>query len=59
MSHSYGIPLHANRQVYFNAKAGISKLQIGHLFTLVHSIILCAGRKNITQIRNAAWEAVI
>jgi len=30
------------------------KPQLGHLFTLVHGIILCAGRKNITQINQAA-----
>jgi SRSO17 transposase len=35
-------------------KLEFSKPQLGHLFTLVHGIILCAGRKNMTQIRNAA-----
>lgn len=30
------------------------KPQLGHLFTLVHGIILCAGRKKITQIQQAA-----
>lgn len=34
-------------------KLEFSKPQLSHLFTLVHGIILCAGRKNITQIRNA------
>lgn len=29
-------------------KLEFSKPQLGHLFTLVHGIILCAGRKNIT-----------
>jgi hypothetical protein len=31
-------------------KLEFSKPQLNHLFTLVHGIILCAGRKNITQI---------
>lgn len=35
-------------------KLEFSKPQLGHLFTLVHGIILCAGRKNITQIQHAA-----
>ena len=35
-------------------KLEFSKPQLDHLFTLVHGIILCAGRKNITQIRHAA-----
>ncbi|MDQ0874544.1 hypothetical protein QFZ77_003203 [Paenibacillus sp. V4I3] len=35
-------------------KLEFSKPQLGHLFTLVHGIILCAGRKNITQIQQAA-----
>ncbi|WP_190287519.1 transposase [Paenibacillus darwinianus] len=35
-------------------KLEFSKPQLSHLFTLVHGIILCAGRKNMTQIRNAA-----
>lgn len=34
----------------------LSKPQRNHLLTLVHGIILCAGRKNITQIRNAARQ---
>ncbi len=34
-------------------KLEFSKPQLNHLFTLVHGIILCAGRKNISQIRNA------
>jgi hypothetical protein len=33
-----------------------SKPQRNHLLSLVHGIILCAGRKNITQIRNAARQ---
>lgn len=37
-------------------KLELSRPQIGHLFSLVHGIILCAGRKNITQIRNAARQ---
>ncbi len=37
-------------------KLEFSKPQRNHLFTLVHGIILCAGRKNITQIRNAARQ---
>ncbi|AHV98173.1 hypothetical protein PSAB_16330 [Paenibacillus sabinae T27] len=37
-------------------KLELSKPQRNHLFTLVHGIILCAGRKNITQIRNAARQ---
>jgi SRSO17 transposase len=37
-------------------KLEYSKPQQNHLFTLVHGIILCAGRKNITQIRNAARQ---
>lgn len=37
-------------------KLELSKPQLNHLFTLVHGIILCAGRKNITQIRNAARQ---
>jgi hypothetical protein len=37
-------------------KLEFSKPQLRHLFTLVHGIILCAGRKNITQIRNAARQ---
>jgi SRSO17 transposase len=37
-------------------KLEFSKPQLNHLFTLVHGIILCAGRKNITQIRNAARQ---
>ncbi|WP_150273644.1 IS701 family transposase [Paenibacillus tepidiphilus] len=32
----------------------MSKPQLGHLFTLGQGIILCAGRKNITQIQHAA-----
>ncbi|NOU82937.1 hypothetical protein GC101_29155 [Paenibacillus sp. LMG 31459] len=35
-------------------KLVFSKPQRGHLFTLVHGIILCAGRKNVTQIQQAA-----
>ncbi|RAU90703.1 IS701 family transposase [Paenibacillus sp. YN15] len=35
-------------------KLEFSKPQLGHLFTLVHGIILCAGRKNITQVQQAA-----
>jgi hypothetical protein len=37
-------------------KLEISKPQLGHLFTLVHGIILCAGRKNITQIQQATKD---
>jgi hypothetical protein len=37
-------------------KLEFSKPQLNHLFTLVHGIILCAGRKNITQIRNATRQ---
>lgn len=37
----------------FALKLEFSKPQLGHLFTLVHGIILCAGRKNITQIQQA------
>jgi hypothetical protein len=37
-------------------KLEFSKPQMSHLFTLVHGIILCAGRKNITQIRNATRQ---
>lgn len=37
-------------------KLELSKPQLGHLFSLVHGIILCAGRKNITQIRNASRQ---
>jgi hypothetical protein len=37
-------------------KLEFSKPQLGHLFTLVHGIILCAGRKNITQIGKAARQ---
>jgi SRSO17 transposase len=37
-------------------KLEFSKPQRNHLFTLVHGIILCAGRKNMTQIRNAARQ---
>ena len=40
----------------FALKLQLSKPQRNHLLTLVHGIILCAGRKNITQIRNAARE---
>lgn len=35
-------------------KLEFSKPQLRHVFTLVHGIVLCAGRKNMTQIRNAA-----
>ncbi|WP_165452848.1 transposase [Paenibacillus thalictri] len=35
-------------------KLELSKPQLNHLFTLVHGIILCAGRKNITQIGRSA-----
>lgn len=34
-------------------KLEFSKPQRNHLLTLIHGIILCAGRKNISQIRNA------
>ncbi|MFD0872390.1 IS701 family transposase [Paenibacillus residui] len=37
-------------------KLEFSKPQLNHLFTLVHGIILCAGRKNITQIQHAAKD---
>jgi SRSO17 transposase len=37
-------------------KLEFSKPQRNHLFTLIHGIILCAGRKNITQIRNATRQ---
>lgn len=54
MSQYYGIPLPAYRQVHFGSEIRIfHEPQLGHLFTLVHGIILCAGRKNITQIQQA------
>jgi SRSO17 transposase len=34
----------------------LSKPQRNHVLALMHGIILCAGRKNITQIRNAARQ---
>ncbi|WP_081954154.1 IS701 family transposase [Paenibacillus sp. FSL R5-0345] len=37
-------------------KLELSKPQLNHVFTLVHGIILCAGRKNITQIRNVTRQ---
>lgn len=37
-------------------KLEFSKPQRQHLLALVHGIVLCAGRKNITQIRNAARQ---
>ncbi len=39
-------------------KPEFSKPQVGHLFLLVHGIILCAGRKNITQLCNGARQVV-
>lgn len=40
----------------FALKLELSKPQRNHLLSLIHGIILCAGRKNITQIRNAARQ---
>jgi SRSO17 transposase len=40
----------------FVLKLELSKPQRKHLISMVHGIILCAGRKNITQIRNAARQ---
>ncbi|NEW09431.1 hypothetical protein GK047_26160 [Paenibacillus sp. SYP-B3998] len=37
-------------------KLELSKPQLNHVFTLVHGIILCTGRKDITQIRNATRQ---
>lgn len=38
----------------FALQLEFSKPQKQHLLALIHGIVLCAGRKNITQIRNAA-----
>lgn len=39
-------------------KLELSKTQLGHLFTNVHGIILCAGRKNITKIKEDDTSAI-
>jgi hypothetical protein len=40
----------------FVLKLELSKPQRKHLLSMIHGIILCAGRKNITQIHHAARQ---
>lgn len=40
----------------FALKLEFSKPQHQHLLSLIHGIVLCAGRKNITQIKEAAGD---